>query len=109
MASSSNEDPIGRMIAQIMGQSVRQIPKDIIVKDIAAIIRRIPLTTEEILALYDAVKSRVKHKQCVRCQVLTAIGIEGADLKDDWSEQNIFYRKFICNACKSILKEKSVG
>jgi len=94
---------------RIHNTAVRQIPKDVVVQDIAAVIRRIPLTQDEILLLYDAVKGRVKHKMCQRCGVLTAVGIEGKALKEDWAQGNIFYTRFICNSCTTILKEKSVG
>lgn len=105
----SSGDPIGQMMAKIHNTSVRQVPKDIVVKDIAAVIRRIPLTQDEILLLYDAIKGRVAHKMCQRCGVLTAVGIEGKQLKADWAEKNVFYNRYICNACTTILKEKSVG
>ena len=106
---TKQEPSFGDLMEQVYSQSARQIRTEIVVKDISAIIQRIPLKQEELVDLYNAVASRFKSKTCARCGRLTVDVIEGGELNAEWASGHIYSRKFICNACQQVLKEKSLG
>jgi hypothetical protein len=82
--------------------SAKQVPKEVVVDDMAAIIKRMPFTDEEIKKLYDAIMYRIPSKQCVRCGESTPI--VHSSVRDFMGT-----RSRICNGCEKALKEKEAS
>lgn len=55
----------------------RQIPRDVIVKDMGSFLAQMPLTDDDIQFLYHVLKNRIPHRVCVRCGKSFAMGVEG--------------------------------
>lgn len=74
-----------------------QRSKDEIVNDMCDLIRRIPLKTDQIRALYDSISARLMSKTCYSCGKLD-LEIEGSFTypSGDLSKP----KQFICKRCK---------
>jgi len=51
-------------------QAEKQIPKDIIVKDIADLLKSMPLSDAQVEELYTVISNRARHKVCDKCKRL---------------------------------------
>lgn len=93
-----NFEQIGRAALE----QAKQIPREKWVRDFQDILRRAPLTSEELHEFLLIIISRLPAKNCVRCQRLKADGVEGS--VRNWRG---YGNVFLCSSCQGILIEKN--
>lgn len=80
----------------------RQVRKEVVIEDMAEIIRRLPLTDAEVKTLYDAIMYRIPVRTCIRCGKLTP------EVHSVVREYMGRHGSRICNGCNQVIVEKSV-
>lgn len=81
-----------------LGKKVdRQIPKDIIVKDLVDLLRAMPLSDTQVEELFLAISNRVRHKVCDKCMKLKPVVGGKWEAKLDLSKP----KSFTCKECKA--------
>jgi len=88
-------------VARAALDEAKQIPKEKWWGDMLDILRRTPLTDDEVKEALTCIIGRLPSKNCVRCRKLKADGVEGSVRV--WKG---FGRMFVCSACQGILEEK---
>ena len=74
-----------------------QVPRKQVIMDMADLIRKMPLESEDIRVLYTAITNRMTHKTCCKCGKLK-LETEGELiwLDGDMSKP----KRFVCGDCK---------
>jgi hypothetical protein len=70
--------------------------RDILVDDLSALIRRLPMNNEQVKKLYDAITARMESKTCYKCARLKPVLGGGYTYPgNDMSKP----KRFICKEC----------
>lgn len=94
--------PDPAVVASQIAQVSRQVPRDVVARDMCSMIKQGPWSEIELDNFYLAIIQRLRSKSCVRCGKLRVVNHEGSVI--EFMDQ----RHFVCYVCQEFLGEKKV-